>query len=148
MSGFHFSVERQMSLKSLSSEHLVSLKGQTLKCIRRVDAAQTVERKKNDFIILIHLLQINSVPIIMAIKALLQHCPDLVEVEPGNIKQHGGKKATMAKLIFLRNKCYLEKLFVIMSNYSSDTPHIICQFILILLPLPSLFLLFFPLPFT
>ena len=48
-----------MSLKSLSSEHPVSLKGQTLKCIRRDDAAQTIERKENDFIILVHLLRIN-----------------------------------------------------------------------------------------
>lgn len=60
-----------MSLKSLSSEHPVSLKGQTLKCIRRDDAAQTIWRKENDFIILVHLLWINSVPIIVAIKALL-----------------------------------------------------------------------------
>lgn len=45
-----------MSLKSLSSEHPVSLKGQMLKCIRRDDAAQTIERKENDFIILVHLL--------------------------------------------------------------------------------------------
>jgi hypothetical protein len=60
-----------MSLKSLSSEHPVSLKGHTLKCIRRDDAAQTIERKENDFIILVHLLQINSVPIMAATRALL-----------------------------------------------------------------------------
>ena len=35
-----------MSLKSLSSEHPVSLKGQTLKCIRRDDAAHPPQKKK------------------------------------------------------------------------------------------------------
>ena len=60
-----------MSLKSLSSEHPVSLKGQTLKCIRRDDAAHTIERTEIDVIILVHLLWINSVPNIVAIKALL-----------------------------------------------------------------------------